>query len=37
VTLVGDWKRSGLKMVVIGLGAASAGLLIGQLFHSFGS
>ena len=37
VTLVGDWKRSGLKMVVIGLGAASAGFLIGQLFHSVGS
>jgi VIT1/CCC1 family predicted Fe2+/Mn2+ transporter len=36
VTLVGDWKRSGLKMVVIGLGAASAGFLIGRLFRSTG-
>jgi VIT1/CCC1 family predicted Fe2+/Mn2+ transporter len=36
VTLVGDWRSSGLKMVVIGLGAASAGFLIGRLFHSTG-
>jgi VIT1/CCC1 family predicted Fe2+/Mn2+ transporter len=36
VTLVGDWRRNGLKMVVIGLGAASAGFLIGLLFHSAG-
>jgi VIT1/CCC1 family predicted Fe2+/Mn2+ transporter len=36
VTLVGDWRKSGLKMVVIGLGAASAGFLIGRLFHSAG-
>jgi VIT1/CCC1 family predicted Fe2+/Mn2+ transporter len=36
VTLVGNWRRSGLKMVVIGLGAASAGFLIGRLFHSAG-
>jgi predicted membrane protein (TIGR00267 family) len=36
VTLVGDWRRSGLKMVVIGLGAASAGFLIGRLLHSAG-
>lgn len=37
VTLVGDWKRGGLKMVVIGLGAASVGFLIGQLFHAGGA
>jgi VIT1/CCC1 family predicted Fe2+/Mn2+ transporter len=34
VTLVGDWRRSGLKMVVIGLGAAGIGFLIGNLFHA---
>ena len=36
VTLVGDWRRSGLKMMVIGLGAASVGFLIGRLFHAAG-
>jgi VIT1/CCC1 family predicted Fe2+/Mn2+ transporter len=36
VTLVGDWRRSGLKMLVIGLGAAGIGFLIGNLFHSAG-
>jgi predicted membrane protein (TIGR00267 family) len=37
VTLVGDWRMDGLKMVVIGLGAASAGFLIGRLFHAAGA
>jgi VIT1/CCC1 family predicted Fe2+/Mn2+ transporter len=37
VTLVGDWRVSGLKMVVIGLGAASAGFLIGRLFSATGA
>src|SRR5256885_1781684 len=37
VTLVGDWRRSGLKMVVIGLGAAGVGFLIGKLFHASGA
>ena len=37
VTLVGDWRRSGLKMVVIGLGAAGVGFLIGNLFHAAGA
>src|SRR5438445_441287 len=37
VTLVGDWRVSGLRMVVIGLGAASAGFLIGRLFHAAGA
>jgi vacuolar iron transporter family protein len=37
VTLVGDWRLSGLKMVVIGLGAASTGFLIGRLFHATGA
>src|SRR2546421_5288743 len=36
VTLVGDWRTSGLKMLVIGLGAAGVGFLIGNLFHASG-
>jgi VIT1/CCC1 family predicted Fe2+/Mn2+ transporter len=36
VTLVGDWRTSGLKMMVIGLGAAGVGFLIGGLFHAAG-
>src|SRR5882762_3499458 len=36
-TLVGDWRKSGLQMVVIGLGAAALGFLIGRLFHTVGS
>jgi predicted membrane protein (TIGR00267 family) len=35
-TLVGDWRRSGLQMVVIGLGAAALGFLIARLFHTAG-
>jgi vacuolar iron transporter family protein len=35
--LVGDWRKSGLKMVVIGLGAAAIGFLIGNLFHAAGA
>ena len=34
LTLVGDWRRSGLKFVAIGLGAAAIGFLIGRLFNS---
>lgn len=37
VTLVGDWRYAGLKMVVMGLGAASAGFLIGRLFNATGA
>jgi len=37
VTLVGDWRKNGLKMVAIGLGAAAAGFLIGRLFHTAGA
>ena len=37
VTLVGDWRKSGLKMVAIGLGAAAVGFLIGRLFHAPGA
>jgi predicted membrane protein (TIGR00267 family) len=33
LTLVGDWRKNGVKMVVIGLGAAAVGFLIGRLFH----
>ena len=36
VTLVGDWRKSGLKLLVIGLGAAGVGFLIGNLFHGAG-
>jgi predicted membrane protein (TIGR00267 family) len=32
-TLIGDWRRSGLQMVAIGLGAAALGFLIGRLLH----
>lgn len=35
-TLVGDWRKSGIQMVVIGLGAAAVGFLIGRLFHTVG-
>ena len=34
VTLVGDWRTSGLRMLVIGLGAAGIGFLIGNLFNA---
>jgi predicted membrane protein (TIGR00267 family) len=37
VTLVGDRRKNGLKMVVIGLGAAAVGFLIGRLFHTAGA
>jgi predicted membrane protein (TIGR00267 family) len=35
-TLVGDWRKSGLQMVAIGLGAAALGFLIGRMFHTVG-
>jgi len=35
-TLMGDWRRSGLQMLAIGLGAAAVGFLIGRLFHTVG-
>ena len=34
LTLTGDWRTMGLRFVVIGLGAAGIGFLIGNLFHS---
>lgn len=36
VTLVGDWRTSGAKMVAIGLGAAAIGFLVGRLFNAAG-
>lgn len=36
-TLVGDWRKSGLQMAVIGLGAAGVGFLVGRLFQSTGA
>jgi len=33
VTLVGDWRTSGVRMVVIGLGAAAIGFAVGRLFN----
>jgi VIT1/CCC1 family predicted Fe2+/Mn2+ transporter len=35
-TLVGDWRKSGLQMLAIGLGAAALGFLIGRLLHTTG-
>ena len=37
VTLTGDWRKNGLKMVAIGLGAAAIGFLIGRLFNATGA
>ncbi len=37
LTLVGDWRKKGLQMVAIGLGAAAIGFLIGRLFHTAGA
>lgn len=37
ITLVGDWRRSGVKMLVIGLGAAAIGFLVGRLLHAAGA
>jgi vacuolar iron transporter family protein len=37
VTLVGDWRRSGLKFLAIGLGAAAIGFLVGRLFGAAGA
>jgi len=34
VSLTGDWRKSGLQMTAIGLGAAALGFLIGHLFHT---
>jgi VIT1/CCC1 family predicted Fe2+/Mn2+ transporter len=34
LTLVGDWRKSGLKFVAIGLGAAAIGYFVGRLFSA---
>jgi predicted membrane protein (TIGR00267 family) len=36
VTLIGDWRTSGVRMVVIGLGAAAIGFAVGRLFNAGG-
>ena len=35
-TLVGDWGKNGVQMVLIGLGAAAIGFLVGRLFNTTG-
>jgi predicted membrane protein (TIGR00267 family) len=37
LTLAGDWRRSGLKFIAIGLGAAAIGFVIGRLFNATGA
>lgn len=37
VTLVGDWRKQGAQMVVIGLGAAAVGFAVGRLFGGAGA
>jgi predicted membrane protein (TIGR00267 family) len=37
ITLTGDWRKNGLKMAAIGLGAAAVGFLIARLFHTAGA
>src|SRR5438034_1748526 len=37
LTLVADWRTSGLKFLAIGLGAAAIGFLIGRLFNTAGA
>ncbi len=37
LTLVGDWRRNGLQMMVIGLGAAAVGFGVGRLFGATGA
>jgi vacuolar iron transporter family protein len=37
LTLVGDWRRSGLKFLAIGLGAAAIGFFVGRLFNATGA
>jgi hypothetical protein len=35
--LVGDWRKSGLKFLAIGLGAAAIGFFVGRLFNATGA
>ena len=34
ISFVGDWRKSGIRMVLIGLGAALVGFMIGRLFNT---
>jgi len=34
ISLVGDWRTMGIRMVVIGLGAAAVGYFVGRLFNA---
>jgi VIT1/CCC1 family predicted Fe2+/Mn2+ transporter len=36
VTLIGDWRKDGARMMIIGLGAAAIGFGIGRLFGASG-
>ncbi|MDQ6883078.1 MAG: VIT1/CCC1 transporter family protein [Candidatus Dormibacteraeota bacterium] len=36
-TLVGDWRVSGLEMLVIGMASAGAGYLVGRILHVSGA
>ena len=37
LTLVGDWRKSGLRFLAIGLGAAAIGFAVGRLFNATGA
>jgi VIT1/CCC1 family predicted Fe2+/Mn2+ transporter len=37
LSLVGDWRKNGAQMVVIGLGAAGVGFVVGRLFGGGGA
>jgi VIT1/CCC1 family predicted Fe2+/Mn2+ transporter len=37
VTLVGNWRKNGAQMVIIGLGAAAIGFAVGRLFGAAGA
>src|SRR5438046_10347545 len=32
-SLLGDWRKSGLQLVAIGLGSAAPGIVVGRYFH----
>ena len=34
ISLTGSWWKSGLRMLLIGLGAAGVGYLVAKLFHA---
>ena len=37
LTLIGDWRKNGAQMVLIGLGAAGVGFAVGRLFGATGA